>query len=124
MAASLEDLLKIKGVVAAGEFGLDGSLVDYKADVKFSQDLAQTTARFTSAVTQVFNVLAESFSKLNQEFNFVPQQGWFSAGGDWSVAVGGTRGVFVRTRTPTITYCSQSWFARSVIRRSSKSPDM
>ena len=59
MAASLEDLLKIKGVVAAGEFGLDGSLVDYKADVKFSQDLAQTTASFTSAVTQVFNVLAE-----------------------------------------------------------------
>ena len=97
MAASLEDLLKIKGVVAAGEFGLDGSLVDYKADVKFSQDLAQTTARFTSAVTQVFNVLAESFSKLNEEFNFVPQQGWAYAGGDWSVAVGGTRGVFVRT---------------------------
>ena len=48
-------------------------------------------------MTQVFNVLAESFSKLNQEFNFVPQQGWAYAGGDWSVVVGGTRGVFVRT---------------------------
>ena len=97
MAATLDDLLNIKGVVAAGEFGLDGALVDYKASVDFSPELAETTARFTSAVTQVFNVLAESFSKLNQEFNFVPQQGWAYAGGDWSVAVGGTRGVFVRT---------------------------
>jgi roadblock/LC7 domain-containing protein len=97
MAASLDDLLNIKGVVAAGEFGLDGSLVAYKSHVDFSQEQAQTTARFTAAVTQVFNVLAESFSKLNQEFNFVPQQGWAYAGGDWSVAVGGTRGVFVRT---------------------------
>ena len=97
MAASLDDLLNIKGVVAAGEFGLDGSLVDYKANVDFSEEQAQTTARFTAAATQVFNVLAESFSQLNQEFKFVPQQGWAYAGGDWSVAVGGTRGVFVRT---------------------------
>ena len=97
MAASLDDLLNIKGVVAAGEFGLDGVLVDYKANVDFSQEQAQTTARFTAAVTQVFNVLAESFSKLNPEFNFVPQQGWAYAGGEWSVAVGGTHGVFVRT---------------------------
>lgn len=96
-ASSLDDLLKINGVVAAGEFGLDGSLVDYKAEVEFSQDLAQTTARFTAAVTQVFNVLAESFTKLNPEFNFIPQQGWAYAGGEWSVAVGGTRGVFVKT---------------------------
>ncbi|HUH72227.1 MAG TPA: DUF2173 family protein [Mycobacterium sp.] len=60
MAASLDDLLNIKGVVAAGEFGLDGSLVDYKANVDFSEEQAQTTARFTAAATQVFNVLAES----------------------------------------------------------------
>lgn len=97
MASSLDDLLNIKGVVAAGEFGLDGSLVDYKASVEFSKELAQTTAKFTSAVTQVFNVLAESFSALNDQFNFAPQQGWAYAGGDWSVAVGGNRGVFVKT---------------------------
>jgi roadblock/LC7 domain-containing protein len=97
MASSLDDLLKLNGVVAAGEFGLDGSLVDYKANVDFSKELAQSTAKFTSAVTQVFNVLAESFTQLNEQFKFAPQQGWAYAGGDWSVAVGGTRGVFVKT---------------------------
>lgn len=97
MASSLDDLLNINGVVAAGEFGLDGSLVDYKASVEFSEDLAQTTAKFTAAVTQLFNVLAESFTRLNNQFNFAPQQGWAYAGGDWSVAVGGNRGVFVKT---------------------------
>ena len=35
MASSLEDLLNIKGAVAAGEFGLDGSLVNYQASVGF-----------------------------------------------------------------------------------------
>lgn len=97
MASSLDDLLKLDGVVAAGEFGLDGSLVDYKASVDFSKELAETTAKFTSAVTQVFNVLAESFTHLNEQFKFAPQQGWAYAGGDWSVAVGGNRGVFVKT---------------------------
>lgn len=97
MASSLNDLLDLKGVVAAGEFGLDGSLKDFKASVDFSEDLAQQTAKFTSAVTQVFNVLAESFSALNEQFKFAPQQGWAYSGGDWSVAVGGQRGVFVKT---------------------------
>ena len=97
MASSLDDLLKINGVVAAGEFGLDGSLVDFKASVDFSKELAQTTAKFTAAVTQLFNVLAESFTRLNEQFNFAPQQGWAYAGGEWSVAVGGNRGVFVKT---------------------------
>jgi roadblock/LC7 domain-containing protein len=31
MAATLDDLLKLNGVVAAGEFTPDGGLVDYKA---------------------------------------------------------------------------------------------
>ncbi len=97
MASSLEDLLNLKGVVAAGEFGADGSLKDFKANVDFSQELAQQTAKFTSAVTQVFDVLAESFSALNPQFNFAPQQGWAYSGGEYSVAVGGHRGVFVKT---------------------------
>jgi roadblock/LC7 domain-containing protein len=97
MASSLEDLLNLKGVVAAGEFGPDGSLKDYESGVDFSKELAQQTAKFTSAVTQVFDVLAESFSALNPEFSFAPQQGWAYSGGEYSVAVGGHRGVFVKT---------------------------
>jgi roadblock/LC7 domain-containing protein len=97
MASTLKDLLDLKGVVAAGEFSRDGSLVDFEASVDFPENLAQTTAQFTAAVTQLFDVLAGSFTKLNPQFAFAPQQGWAYSGGEWSVAVGGTRGVFVRT---------------------------
>ena len=98
MAATLEELLDLKGAVAAGEFARDGSLVAYRSNVDFPQDLAKITAQFTAAVTQLFNVLAESYSKLNgHQFDFAPQQGWAYSGGDWSIAVGGTHGVFVKT---------------------------
>jgi roadblock/LC7 domain-containing protein len=29
--------------------------------------------------------------------NWVPQQGWAYSGGEWTVAIGGNRGVFVET---------------------------
>jgi roadblock/LC7 domain-containing protein len=32
MSASLDDLMKIDGVIAAGEFTLDGKLVAYRAE--------------------------------------------------------------------------------------------
>jgi roadblock/LC7 domain-containing protein len=97
MTATLKDLLDLKGVVAAGEFSRDGSLVDFEASVDFPDDLAKTTAQFTAVVTQLFDVLAGSYTKLNQQFAFTSQQGWAYSGGDWSVAVGGNRGVFVKT---------------------------
>jgi roadblock/LC7 domain-containing protein len=97
MASSLKDLLDLKGVVAAGEFSRDGSLEDFEATVEFPEDLAKQTAKFTAVVTQLFDVLAESYTQLNDQFAFAPQQGWAYSGGDWSVAVGGTRGVFVKT---------------------------
>ena len=97
MSSTLKELLDLKGVVAAGEFSRDGSLVDFEASVDFPKDLAEQTAQFTAAVTQLFDVLAGSFTKLNPQFAFAPQQGWAYSGGEYSVAVGGTRGVFVKT---------------------------
>ena len=97
MSSTLKELLDLKGVVAAGEFSRDGSLVDFEASVDFPKDLAEQTAQFTAAVTQLFDVLAGSFTKLNPQFTFAPQQGWAYSGGEYSVAVGGTRGVVVKT---------------------------
>lgn len=31
------------------------------------------------------------------QMQWVPQQGWAYSGGDWTVAIGGNRGVFVET---------------------------
>ncbi len=94
--ATLDNLLNIDGVVAVGEFTADGKLVDYKAKMDMSQEMAEMSAQFCATVTMLFNTLAGSFSQLSQ-MNWVPQQGWMYAGGDMTVAVGGKMGVFAET---------------------------
>ncbi len=93
---ALENLLEIDGVVAVGEFTADGKLVDYKARMDMSQEMAEMSAQFCATVTMMFNTLAGSFSQLSQ-MKWVPQQGWMYAGGDMTVAVGGNLGVFAET---------------------------
>ena len=94
--ATLDDLLKINGVVAAGEFSADGKLVDFKAKMDMSRDMAVMTAQFCATVTMMFNTLAGAYTQLSK-MNWVPQKGWAYTGGDWTVAIGGNRGVFVET---------------------------
>ncbi len=94
--ATLDDLLKIDGVAAAGEFAADGKLVDYKANMDMSRDMAEVSAQFCATVTMMFNTLAGAFAQLSQ-MKWVPQQGWMYAGGDWTIAIGGNRGVFIET---------------------------
>ncbi len=93
--ATLEELLKINGVVAALEFTVDGKMVNYKAK-DMSPEMAAMTAQFCATVTMMFNTLAGSFAQLSQ-MKWVPQQGWMYAGGEWTVAIGGNKGVFVET---------------------------
>jgi roadblock/LC7 domain-containing protein len=61
-----------------------------------SPELAAMMAQFCATVTMLFTTMAGAFSQLN-EMNWTPQQGWMYAGGDWTVAVGGRRGVFAET---------------------------
>jgi roadblock/LC7 domain-containing protein len=44
--ATLDELLKIEGVVAAGEFSADGKLVNYKSKMDMSQEMAAMTAQY------------------------------------------------------------------------------
>lgn len=94
--ASLDDLLNIDGVVAAGEFTLDGKLVDFKSKMSMSPEMAAMTAQFCASVTMMFNSLAGAHTQLSQ-MKWTPQHGWMYAGGDYTVAIGGTRGVFAET---------------------------
>jgi roadblock/LC7 domain-containing protein len=94
--ATLDELLRIEGVAAAGEFRLDGSLVDYKANVEMPPEMAAMSAQFCSSVTQLFNTLAGAFTQMSR-MSWTPQRGWMYAGGDWTVAIGGNKGVFVET---------------------------
>ncbi len=94
--ATLEDLLKLKGVIAAGEFTTDGKLVDFRTKMEMSSEMAAMTAQFCATVTMMFNTLAGAYSRLSK-MNWLPQHGWMYAGGDYTVAIGGNRGVFVET---------------------------
>ena len=96
--ASLDELLQIEGVVAAGEWAKDGSLTDYKASMDMSPELAAGAAQFCATVSMMFATLSGAFSQTSG-MNWTPQQGWAYSGGDSTVAVGagGTKGVSVET---------------------------
>jgi len=95
---TLEELLDIQGVVAAVEFSLDGSLLDYEAKIDMSEEMAQMTAQYCAAVYLMFNTLASSFTNLSG-MNWLPQHGWAYSGGEWTACIGddGKRGVLVDT---------------------------
>ena len=71
--ATLQELLDLEGVVLAGEFDFDGSMLDYEARIDMSEETG--------------------------DMNWVPQHGWAYSGGDWTACIGdgGRRGVFVET---------------------------
>jgi roadblock/LC7 domain-containing protein len=93
---TLEELLEIDGVVAAGEFQADGTLVDFRSSMDMSDELAAQSAQFCATVTMLFNTLGGSFTQLSG-MPWTPQQGWAYSGGEYTVAIGGHRGVFVET---------------------------
>jgi roadblock/LC7 domain-containing protein len=59
--ATLEDLVKVDGVVAAGEFKQDGTLVDYRANMDMSPQLAAQAAQFCATVSMLFDTLGGAF---------------------------------------------------------------
>lgn len=61
-----------------------------------SQELAAMSAQFCASVTLLFDTLGGAFTQLSH-MKWSPQQGWAYSGGDDTVCVGGTRGVFVET---------------------------
>lgn len=95
---TVDDLLDIDGVVAAGEFSPDGELVEYGATMDMSEGLAASSAQFCATVTMLFDTLGSAFTEMSG-MEWTPQHGWMYAGGDYTVAIGGTTGVFVETDT-------------------------
>ena len=93
---SLDELLKFEGVMAAGIFSPEGKLVDYKSKTGMPKEMAEMTAKFCGAVNMMFDALASAYSQL-YKMSWVPQHNWMYSGGDWTVLISGTRGVFVES---------------------------
>ncbi len=94
--STIEDLMKLKGVAAAGEFSDDGRCLGYKANLPMNEEQAQMTAQFIATVSMMFKTLAGSYTQLSG-MPWIPARGWAYSGGDWSVCVGGNIGLFVET---------------------------
>lgn len=92
---SLDELLGFDGVMAAGSFSQEGKLVDYKSNT-MPRDMAEMTAKFCGAVNLMFDALASAYTQM-YKMNWTPQHNWMYSGGDWTVMISGTRGVFVES---------------------------
>ena len=91
---TLDQLMKINGVVAAGEFTDDGKLKDVRGQI--TPDIAQATAQFCGTVNMIFKILSGAFQQISG-MQWTPAQGWAFSGGNYSVCIGGNKGVFVET---------------------------
>jgi roadblock/LC7 domain-containing protein len=85
---TLDKLINIDGVVVVTEFTSDGKLIDYKVSMDLERSLIEKKAQLCAVVTMIFNALADSFTQLSK-MNWMPQDGWMYAGGDWVVFIGG-----------------------------------
>ncbi len=94
MAANLDKLMALKGAIAAGEFGVDGSLVTYKGNLK--EEHAKMVAMMCAANSLMGKMQAEGFTAYTG-MKWTPFKGWAVAAGDYSVCVMGNVGVFVET---------------------------
>jgi roadblock/LC7 domain-containing protein len=116
--ARLDDLLKMDGVVAAGEWKEDGTLVDYKANMNMPPEMAAMSAQFCATVSMMFGTLAGAFSQLTP-MKWTPPRGWAYSGGDMTVAVGDRVGVFIKTEKADFNKLFQAlagyWPARRVV---------
>ncbi len=92
--ATLDGLMKISGVVAAGEFSDDGKSIDVRGQM--TPELAQAAAQFCGTVNMLFKTLSGAFQQISG-MQWTPAQGWAFAGGKYSVCIGGNKGVFVET---------------------------
>jgi roadblock/LC7 domain-containing protein len=94
--SKIDELLKIDGVVAAGEFSKDGAVIGYRTITHMPPELAAMSAQFCATVSMLFTTLAGPFSQVSG-MSWTPAHGWAYSGGEMTVAVGGRYGVFLRT---------------------------
>lgn len=59
-------------------------------------EMAAMSASLCAPANIMFETLAREFMRYS-DMVWVPQKGWAFCGGDWTIAIGGTRGVFVET---------------------------
>ena len=92
--ANLDRLMTLSGVVAAGEFSVDGGLVSYKGD--FPRETARYIATLCAGKSLIGATEAAGLARMTG-MDWLPFHGWAIAGGDYSICMIGRLGVLVET---------------------------
>ncbi|MFN3751998.1 MAG: DUF2173 family protein [Thiobacillus sp.] len=92
--SNLNELLKIKGVFAAGSFSDDGKLTGYAGEI--SEDEAAMAAAMCAANMHMARMQTDGFTAMSGESGWTPATGFSLAGPRFSVCVMGNVGVFAR----------------------------
>lgn len=89
----LDKLLRMDGVIAAGELSTEGKLLQYKSKIGMVPEMKKISAEFCSTITMMFNTMSDAITQVGH-IKLVPQHGWAYIGGDWAVVVGGHFAVY------------------------------
>lgn len=92
--ADLNQLLKIKGVFAAGTFSDDGSLTGFAGEI--TEDEAAMAAAMCAANMHMARMQTDGFTAMSGESGWTPATGFAIAGPRYAVCVMGNTGVFAK----------------------------
>lgn len=91
----LDRLMKIKGVVAAGQFSENGKVIRSAGEI--SDEIVNETAKLCAYQNQKLDELTKYFEKMS-EMEWQPLIGWAVWGGKYVVMVMGNTGVFIEAK--------------------------
>lgn len=91
----LDRLMKIKGVVAAGQFSEDGGVIRKAGEI--SDEIMNETAKICAYQNQKLDELTRFFETIS-EMEWQPLMGWAVWGGKYVVMVMGNTGIFIESK--------------------------
>lgn len=93
MKPDLKNLMKLSGIIAAGEFNFDGSLVSYEGEME--PEIAKSIAEMCAANMMMAKMQAHTFDRFSGMAGFEDAVGFSVSGPKLTVFVVGTIGVFI-----------------------------
>jgi roadblock/LC7 domain-containing protein len=91
----LDRLMRIKGVVAAGQFSEDGRVIRKAGEI--SDEIMNETAKICAYQNQKLNELTKFFETISA-MEWQPLMGWAVWGGKYVVMVMGNTGIFIESK--------------------------
>ena len=93
--AKLKDLLAINGVVAAGEFTDEGTLMALEGNI--TEEEGAMAAQMCATNKKMMQLQVDGYTAVSQEDGWTPATGFALAGPKLSICVYGNIGVFLET---------------------------